>query len=185
MLRALAAELSDPGRFSRAKAYARDGAVTDIVVESGAVCGQVQGSRYEPYDVTIHVAPAADGEGVLGLIPERGELLAECSCPDAETFGTCKHSLAVLLVLADEITIEPEVLARWRAGEVADRPLATRSAAATEADVLAPLLVAPGAVPDRFDIPPRLAVAMAATTDPRDADVTAAVAAAIAAMRTR
>ena len=35
MLRALAAELSDPGRFSRAKAYAHDGAVIDIAIEAG------------------------------------------------------------------------------------------------------------------------------------------------------
>jgi uncharacterized Zn finger protein len=186
MMRALAAELSDPGRFSRAKAYARDGAVSDIVVEPGEVRGEVQGSRYEPYDATIYVAPAGDGEGLLGLIPERGELLATCSCPDAETFGTCKHALAVLLVLADEITIEPDVLLRWRSGSD-DGPLATPTseAAAAEVDVLAPLLAAPLALPEEFEIPPRLAVAMAATTDPRDADVAAAVAAAIAAMRTR
>ena len=39
MLRALAAELSDPGRFSRAKSYARDGAVVDIEIEPGQVRG--------------------------------------------------------------------------------------------------------------------------------------------------
>src|SRR5436190_690972 len=112
MLRALAAEMSDPGRFSRAKAYARDGAVVDIVVEPGEVRGEVQGSRYEPYVATIYAGPAAPGEGLLGLIPERNELFASCTCPDAETFGVCKHALAVLLVLADEITIEPDVLGR-------------------------------------------------------------------------
>jgi uncharacterized Zn finger protein len=185
MLRALAAELSDPGRFSRAKAYARDGAVTDIVVEPGEVRGEVQGSRYEPYEVTIYVAPASDGEGLLGLIPERGELLAACSCPDAETFGVCKHALAVLLVLADEITIDPDVLARWRSG-IADGPTAALAeTTASAVDVLAPLLATPAELPEGFEIPARLAVAMAATTDPRDADVAAAVAAAIAAMRTR
>lgn len=184
MLRALAAELSDPGRFSRAKAYARDGAVTDIEIEPGEVHGQVQGSRYEPYVATIFTAPAADGEGLLGLIPERGELLLTCSCPDAETFGACKHALAVLLVLADEITIEPDLLARWRSGGDEDGPLHPAEPAAT-VDVLAPLLQAPAPLPEDVDLPPRLAVAMAATTDPRDADVTAAVAAAIAALRTR
>src|SRR5436190_22411748 len=116
MLRALAAEMSDPGRFSRAKTYARDGAVIDIVIEPGEVRGEVQGSRYEPYVATVFAAPAGDGQGLLGLIPERGELLASCTCPDADTFGACKHALAVLLVLADEITIEPTVLERWRAG---------------------------------------------------------------------
>jgi hypothetical protein len=188
MLRALAAELSDPGRFSRAKTYARDGAVTDIVIDPGEVRGMVQGSRYEPYVATIYAAPAADGEGLLGLIPERSELMASCSCPDAETFGVCKHALAVLLVLADEITIEPDVLSRWRSGD----PETSRVAAAggddaTEpaVDVLAALLACPVPLPEAVAPPPRLTVAMAATTDPRDADVAAAVAAAIAVLRTR
>src|SRR5262245_1641059 len=162
MLRALAAELSDPGRFSRAKAYARDGAVTDIVIEPGEVRGEVQGSRYEPYVATIFAAPAGDGEGLLGLVPERSELLATCSCPDAETFGVCKHALAVLLVLADEITIEPNVLHRWRSGDGDDPRCASAEEAAPsdeQVDVLAPLLAAPAALPDDVALPPRLAVA--------------------------
>jgi uncharacterized Zn finger protein len=188
MLRALAAEMSDPGRFSRAKAYARDGAVVDIVVEPGEVRGEVQGSRYEPYVATIYAAPAADGEGLLGLIPERSELLASCSCPDAETFGVCKHALAVLLVLADEITIEPGVLGRWRSSDAeSTRPrwAAAQEDTAEPVDVLAALLAAPAAIPGPVDVPPRLTIAMAATTDRRDADVAAAVAAAITVLRTR
>jgi len=185
MLRALAAELSDPGRFSRAKAYARDGAVIDIVIEPGEVRGEVQGSRYEPYVATIFAAPAPTDEGLLGLIPERAELMATCSCPDAETFGVCKHALAVLLVLADELTIEPDLLTRWRGGDPATSRVATTAPADESVDVLAPLLTASGPLPDRVVIPPRLPVAMATTTDPRDADVSAAVAAAIAELRAR
>ena len=183
MLRALAAELSDPGRFSRAKAYARDGAVVDIVIEPGEVRGEIQGSRYEPYVATIYAAPAPIDEGLLGLIPERSELMATCSCPDAETFGVCKHALAVLLVLADELTIEPDLLARWRGGDPGTSPVATPEPEAI--DAVGPLLRASGPLPDRVVIPPRLPVAMAATTDHRDADVAAAVAAAIAELRTR
>jgi hypothetical protein len=183
MLRALAAELSDPGRFSRAKAYARDGAVVDIEVEPGEVRGLVQGSRYEPYAATIYVAPAGDGEGLLGLIPERREVMPTCSCPDAETFGVCKHALAVLLVLADEITIEPDLLTRWRSGEADSRVEPPEQAPGV--DVLADLLTAPAPLPDPVDIPPRLTMAMAASTDARDADVSAAVAAAIAVLRAR
>jgi hypothetical protein len=185
MLRALAAELSDPGRFSRAKAYARDGAVTDIVIEPGEVRGEVQGSRYEPYVATIYAAPAPVDEGLLGLLPERSEVMATCSCPDAETFGVCKHALAVLLVLADELTIEPDLLARWRGGDPGSSPVAVAAPDDESIDVLAPQLAAPGPLPERVVIPPRLPVAMAATTDPRDADVTAAVAAAIAVLRAR
>ena len=183
MLRALAAELSDPGRFSRAKGYARDGAVVDIEIEPGEVRGVVQGSRYEPYVATLYVAPAGDGQGLLGLIPERGELMPTCSCPDAETFGVCKHSLAVLLVLADEITIDPDVLSRWRSGDT-DRPVAP-TGSESGVDVLAGLLVAPAPIPESVDIPPRLAMAMATSADPRDRDVAAAVAAAVAALRAR
>ena len=185
MLRALAAELSDPGRFTRAKAYARDGAVIDIEVDPGQARGMVQGSRYEPYAVTIHCEPAADGEGLLGLIPERGEVFAECSCPDAETFGTCKHALAVLLVLADEVSIDTGVLERWRApdGELPRPRRAEDAPPAPAIDVLGPALTAPSPLPAVPTIPPRVPVAMAATPGTRDADVAAAVAAAIAALR--
>ena len=188
MLRALAAELSDPGRFSRAKAYARDGAVVDIEVEPGQARGQVQGSRFEPYAVTIHAEPAREGEGLLGLIPERGELLCECSCPDAETFGTCKHGLAVLLVLADEVSIDTGVLERWRAaGGEAARPREREASTVDEpaVDVLADALAARAALPEVPDVPSRVPIAMAATAGTRDADVAAALASAIAVLRSR
>lgn len=194
MLRALAAELSDPGRFSRAKVYARDGAVIDIEVDPGQVRGQVQGSRYEPYAATLHTEPAGEGEGLLGLVPDTSELFTECSCPDAETYGTCKHALAVLLVLADEVSIEPAVLERWRsAGAEVPRARKAAAVAAGDAaaaggeavDVLASVLAAPAPVPELPVIPSRVPVPMPATPGTRDADVSAAVAAAIAVLRAR
>ncbi|MET0324249.1 MAG: SWIM zinc finger family protein, partial [Ilumatobacteraceae bacterium] len=107
MLRALAAELSDPGRFSRAKAYARDGAVIDIDIGPGEVRATIQGSRYEPYVASVYVAPSDDHDSLLGLIPDRDEVRATCTCPDDGPYGGafCKHALATLLALADEATI--------------------------------------------------------------------------------
>jgi uncharacterized Zn finger protein len=188
MLRALAAELSDPGRFSRAKAYARDGAVVDIDVQPGAARGLVQGSRYEPYAVTLHTEPARDGEGLLGLIPERAELFLECTCPDAETFGACKHGLAVLLVLADEISIEPAVLERWRVADAGSGAAARRddgdvTSDEPDADVLAEAMAAPAPLPELPAIPPRVPIPMPATPGTRDADVSAALASAITVLR--
>ena len=58
MLRALAAELSDPGRSARAKAYARDGAVIEIDIRPGVVSGLVLGSRRDPYEVFLAADPA-------------------------------------------------------------------------------------------------------------------------------
>jgi hypothetical protein len=127
MLRALAAELADPGRFGRAKAYARDDAVTDIQVEPGSVRAVVQGSRRDPYVVTVHVRPlepdeaeaAAGGTApVAQLLPGREDLAVACTCPDGDQPGVvCKHALATLLVLADEVSIEPALLVRWRSGD--------------------------------------------------------------------
>ena len=110
MLRALTAELSDPGRFSRAKAYARDGAVVDIEIQPGEVRVEVLGSRYEPYQTRVWATPAEDRTSPIGLVPERDELGAECTCPDDAPYAFCKHALTALLVLADEVTIDPEVL---------------------------------------------------------------------------
>jgi uncharacterized Zn finger protein len=169
MLRALAAELSDPARFTRAKAYARDGLVLDIEIEPGVVRGEVQGSRYDPYVTELHVGGADRDVGptrpeVALLIPDRDEIAASCSCPDSDTWGGafCKHVLATVLVLADEITVEPELLAHWRSAP----PAATRSrrarAAEPDVDVLAPLLGARAPLPDPPRLPPRLPVAMPA-----------------------
>jgi uncharacterized Zn finger protein len=168
MLRALAAELSDPARFTRAKAYARDGLVLDIEIEPGVVRGAVQGSRYDPYVTELHVGGADRDAGsarteVALLIPDRDEIAASCTCPDSDTWGEfCKHALATALVLADEITIEPGLLAHWRSAP----PAATRArpARATDpdVDVLAPLLGARGVLPDPPRLPPRLPVAMPA-----------------------
>ena len=193
MLRALAAELSDPGRFARAKGYARDGMVTDIDVAPSAARGLVQGSRYEPYAVTIHCRPAREGEGLLGLIPERDELFLECTCPDAETFGACKHGLAVLLVLADEISIDPGVLERWRASDdaaespfVRGRAVPDRSADdAPHVDVLADATAAPAPLPEVPTVPSRVPVTMPVGAGRYDHDVSAALASAIAVLRAR
>jgi SWIM zinc finger len=134
MLRALAAELSDPGRFSRAKAYARDGAVIELDVRQETVSGLVLGSRRDPYEVVLVADPAPADElagadpgrpaSMTMLIPGRDELAVSCTCPDGEGFGglsygLCKHALAVLLVLADETSGEPGLLTRWRTSSAA------------------------------------------------------------------
>lgn len=140
MLRALAAELSDPTRFKRAKAYARDQAVFDIQVDPGVVRGTVQGSRSEPYAATVMVTPLpaelraaaeAGAASAVALLPGRDDLAVGCTCPDVDTVGSvCKHALATLLVFADEVSIEPALLTRWRSGEPLDRLSIGRARAA-------------------------------------------------------
>ena len=75
MIKVLAAELSDQGRLSRGKRYWAEDAVVDIVVGHGAVTAVIQGSRPDPYVVTIE---ATQGTGV----PSKREVWISCTCPD-------------------------------------------------------------------------------------------------------
>lgn len=116
MIKVLAAEMSDQGRLSRGKRYWADDAVIDIVVGHGAVTAEIQGSRQQPYVVTIE---ASGGSGV----PSRREIWAQCTCPDDTGTGSelCKHAVAAFFALADEVTLEPELLVRWRASRRSGR----------------------------------------------------------------
>ena len=140
MMKVLAAEMSDPQRLRRGKQYAHDGSVTDIIVEPGIVTCEVQGSRSNPYIVQIEVT-AGDG------MPLRRDISASCSCPDDDNWDNyaCKHTVAAMFTLSDELLLEPELLDLWRRREptsdttshhsgdagtgptpAASRPLATR-----------------------------------------------------------
>jgi len=109
MIKVLAAEMSDQGRLARGKRYWADEAVVDIVVGHGAVTAEIQGSRQQPYVVTIE---ASGGSGV----PGKREVWAQCTCPDDTGTGVdlCKHAVAAFFALADEVTIEPDLVDRWR-----------------------------------------------------------------------
>ena len=121
MVKVLAAEASDQGRLARGKRYWADDAVIDIVIGHGAVTAEVQGSRPEPYVVTIE---AAAGSGM----PARRDLWIRCTCPDDTGTGTeaCKHAVAAMFALSDEIAIEPELVDRWRSGSRAARDTTVR-----------------------------------------------------------
>lgn len=119
MVKVLAAEMSDSSRLSRGKRYHQESAVTDITVGRGVATAEVQGSRSQPYVVTIEVEP---GDGV----PTRRDVWLSCTCPDDTGTGrdACKHAVAALMTLSTEIAIEPELLERWRSG----RPSRDRTA---------------------------------------------------------
>ncbi|MEQ8440158.1 MAG: hypothetical protein RIB65_21915 [Ilumatobacter fluminis] len=125
MIKVLAAEMSDQQRLARGRRYYNEDAVIDIVIGHGSVTAEVRGSRYEPYVVTME---ADGGSGV----PRRSELWVSCSCPDDTGTGTdlCKHAVASMFALSDEIAIDPGLLDRWRASR--RRPAADGVADVTE-----------------------------------------------------
>ncbi len=112
MMKVLAAEMSDPQRLRRGKQYAKDGSVLDIVVDTGVVTCEVQGSRSTPYIASLEVTP---GDGM----PLRRDVHAVCTCPDDDNWDdhACKHVIATMFVFADELLIEPELLDVWRGNE--------------------------------------------------------------------
>ena len=70
---------------------------------------EIQGSRPQPYIVTLE---ASSGTGV----PGKRDLWVQCTCPDDVGTGVdaCKHAVAALFALSDEVTIEPQLVERWR-----------------------------------------------------------------------
>lgn len=109
MMKVLAAEMSDPQRLRRGKQYAHDGSVTDIIVEPGIVTCEVQGSRSTPYVAQIEVTP---GDGM----PLRRDITTQCTCPDDDNWDdyACKHVVAAMFTMSDELLLEPELLDVWR-----------------------------------------------------------------------
>jgi uncharacterized Zn finger protein len=109
MIKVLAAEMSDAARLARGKRYWADDAVIDIVIGHGAVTAEVQGSRSLPYVVTLEARPGLQA-------PSRREVTVRCTCPDDDGTGrfACKHAVAALFALSDEVAVDPDVLARWR-----------------------------------------------------------------------
>ncbi len=70
------------GRLSRGRTYARAGRAHDLVVAAGTVTAKVTGSREEPYEVAISLAPLEDevwSNAIAGMAAEArfaAELLA-------------------------------------------------------------------------------------------------------------
>jgi uncharacterized Zn finger protein len=115
MLKVLAAEMSDPGRLARGKRLRAEDAVVDLVIGHGAATAVVQGSRPDPYVVTLLVRAGRS-------VPSRREVTVRCTCPDDDGVGSvaCKHAVAALFALADEVSLDLEALARWRQSETVD-----------------------------------------------------------------
>ncbi|WP_129676444.1 SWIM zinc finger domain-containing protein [Candidatus Chloroploca sp. Khr17] len=83
--------------FARGRHYAEEGAVGPLVLRGDLLRAEVEGSAYEPYQVTVRI----DAGGVRA---------ASCSCP-YDWGGWCKHIVATLLVYAkaetDAIEVRP------------------------------------------------------------------------------
>ncbi|MEO3814842.1 SWIM zinc finger family protein, partial [Sphaerisporangium sp. B11E5] len=133
----------DPGRLSRGRAYARKGQVLEIGLAPGTVRAKVQGSRPEPYQITITI-PAYDDAAWTRIEQElsaralyRAKLLAgemppeivdvfdtlglplfptslDMTCTCPDWSHPCKHLSAVLYLLAESFDDDPFQILLWR-----------------------------------------------------------------------
>jgi hypothetical protein len=128
LLSVTVAGLAEPGRFRRGRTYAAQGAVVRLVLDTGVIRAEVQGSDPVPYDVEVRVptlaaslaiGPAPERSQIPRLIPDADEFDTWCSCPDGD--APCKHAVAVLMRLATEFGTSPDLLVLWRCGDQAAR----------------------------------------------------------------
>lgn len=84
--------------FQRGSSYCRSGAVSAIVQRGNALTARVQGSEYEPYEITV------------SLLDDGSITTASCTCP-YDWGGYCKHIVAVLLAVlhGQDIAIKPQL----------------------------------------------------------------------------
>lgn len=119
------AQRADAQRFARGRAYQRQGAVVDVVVEPGRVHAVVQGGRSDPYVVEIvakrlsaataaqvDARPRTSAQRYTALVPDAGDLRFSCTCPDWD--DPCKHAVAVVVELGEQVARDPRLLERWR-----------------------------------------------------------------------
>ena len=136
-------QICDGGRLARGRAYARKGQVIDFAMTPGQVTGRVQGSRPQPYTVTItigaydeaqwaDITEALGGQAlyraallagempheIIDLFAEHGLPLfpdrLDIRCSCPDWSVPCKHGSAVLYVLAEAFDDDPFLVLAWR-----------------------------------------------------------------------
>ncbi|WP_219471599.1 SWIM zinc finger family protein [Nonomuraea rhizosphaerae] len=135
--------ICDKGRLSRGRAYARAGQVLSIDLAAGLVTAAVQGSRREPYRITIRIEAYGEtrwariGEAIAAQAVHRAKLLAgqmpeeieevfaglgldlfprelDMECSCPDWGWPCKHLSAVLYLLAESFDEDPFLVLAWR-----------------------------------------------------------------------
>lgn len=128
--------LVDPNRLPRGRTYARQDRVRDVELAPGRLAARVQGTQLYRTSLSLRVLSGAEWDTVLDVVmdrasnvaallagevpsaigamvlPDRGDLGPECSCPDwAEP---CKHVAALCYVAADLFDADPFALLTLR-----------------------------------------------------------------------
>jgi uncharacterized Zn finger protein len=171
-------QVCDGGRLARGRSYARKGQVIDFEMTPGRVSGFVQGSRTDPYAVTIDIAAYDEAQWTVissALASQalyRAALLAgdmpheivdvfdqltlplfpsslDMRCTCPDWSVPCKHVSAVLYVLAEAFDDDPFLVLAWR-GRARDELLDALRGMPEPAEVYDPLAVDEEALESRL-----------------------------------
>ena len=171
-------EICPPGRLARGRSYARKGQVIDFSLTPGRVVGRVQGSRPDPYLVTLTIDAfdppqwtrlTSDLAGqalfraalLAGTMPHEIVEVFDAAelplfpaqvgmvCSCPDWSVPCKHASAVLYVLAEAFDDDPFLVLAWR-GRSRDELLDALRATPEPAEVIDPLAVDETALGDRL-----------------------------------
>ena len=133
----------DGGRLARGRSYARKGQVMDFALAPGRVTARVQGSRPQPYAVTIDITAFDEAQWteltealgdralyraallagempheIVDLFADHGLPLfpdeLDIRCSCPDWSVPCKHGSAVLYVLAEAFDDDPFLVLAWR-----------------------------------------------------------------------
>jgi uncharacterized Zn finger protein len=136
-------KVCDGGRLARGRSYARKGQVINFEMTPGRVSGLVQGSRTDPYAVTIDITAYDESQWTVASTAlasqalYRAALLAgdmpheivdvfdelslplfpstlDMRCTCPDWSVPCKHVSAVLYVLAEAFDDDPFLVLAWR-----------------------------------------------------------------------
>ena len=162
-------QICPPGRLARGRAYARKGQVIDFALTPGRVTGRVQGSRPDPYAVTLTIDAYDEAQwtsvqaALAGQALYRAALLAgnmpheivdlfdelglplfpstvDMACTCPDWSVPCKHVSAILYVLAEAFDDDPFLVLAWR-GRAREELLDALRATPEPAEVVDPLAV--------------------------------------------
>ncbi|MCO8277440.1 SWIM zinc finger family protein [Actinoplanes sp. TRM 88003] len=171
-------QICDGGRLARGRAYARKGQVMDFALSAGRVTGRVQGSRPQPYEVTIsldafdetqwtELTEALGSQALYRAALLAGEMPHEIvdlfaaheaplfpdrldlHCSCPDWSVPCKHGSAVLYVLAEAFDDDPFLILAWR-GRPRDVLLDALRGTAEPAAPIDPLAVEESPLEDRL-----------------------------------
>jgi uncharacterized Zn finger protein len=171
-------QVCDGGRLARGRSYARKGQVVDFELTPGRVIGRVQGSRPDPYTVTIDIAAYDDAQWTVATSAlasqalYRAALLAgtmpheivdvfagldlplfpstlDMRCSCPDWSVPCKHVSAVLYVLAEAFDDDPFLVLAWR-GRDRETLLSALRGTPEPAEPYDPLAVDEPALADRL-----------------------------------